>query len=116
MHTKAEALETLRALPLKEDVPVSVLDAADPRLADVDPELHPRAGMRVYRHQSAESGITTLEISADPTPEELEQLSRTLPLAEKDRAAAAEEMKRAAAHEIKPVEPVQEKDTGHGTR
>jgi hypothetical protein len=83
MRTRAEAEATLASMPLKSAVTVS--DKSESGQA-----------RRVYRFANPNgSGVTTVEIDGDPTPEQLADLAANLPLDNKDRAAALAEMTRA---------------------
>lgn len=106
MRTKQEALDRLAALPLRSAV--RVVDPGDPQDASdrMDPSLLPGPGRRAYRFTSAAGYITTIEIDANPTPAQLADLARHLPVAEKDRAAALEVLAGAGAVKADAGEPV----------
>lgn len=91
MRTKADAETRLQRMPLR--TAVAVIDTGEAP-QDMASELRPGPGRRAYRFAVPPPGrgIMTIEIDADPSPEQLAALARQLPLAEKDRAAALDEM------------------------
>lgn len=91
MTTKAEVESRLAELPLT--AAVAVADTADVRTG---------AARRSYSYTTAKGNVVTIEIDADPSPAQLADLARHLPLADKDRPAALDKLSGESTAKVTP--------------